>query len=883
MRDEILEALVAAEAVTSADADKARALPLTGVGMSVSWLVGMGFDARAVIVAASRVSGLPLLPDKWLQRPKPPARLPAELEVFARLLAAPVGTLKGQLCVVYAEPEMTSSAAARALPEHRAFLATPADVRRILELARASADPRTTLDSDIPRLPSGAMSPLADDVPRLPSGAMSALPLADDADTVFEQPRLEEAFVTLPETEAEGAASPPPEPALSRNALEHARERALAALPRFHVRGVLGRGGMATVYLADDRGADDRGADDRGADDSGAAGEPRGTQVALKLMEPHLADDATFVERFRREVRATSSIDHPNVVRTFDAGLEGDTLYMASEYVDGGTLRDLLVGTGPMPVALVAPILLQALRGLAHAHDRGIVHRDLKPANLLLSTSGVVKVGDFGVAKSQSDNTLTQSGMLFGTPAYMSPEQAFGKPLDGRSDLFSLATLAYELLTGRNPFHHENMSTSLLLVSKVSARPLFEVCPTLPPLLEAVLSRMMERDRGLRFPDAHAAADALEPLVGAIRAHHGDVVRDAVRAPREQALRLLRAQAEAELRLAQVLLAASEPRAREAAFRLFKSQRLDADNPASASFLRQLCQTHGFTFDLEPDDKIRELEDALAKKPDSPALLRRGAELLLARHNLLGAVVWMRRYARAQPGDLHMAHALASILGTDPLAPFTPPAAGTAMSDDAGLSIAREPGRAPLVLPAFAAKPGQRAPLVTGESDDTAYVRAAPAGPLSRLARRPLALFAFAAVVLGGLISVPLLFSRDDGAVTDDPAAGAASTGSASADDLLHPDPARQKARLDVQRRKIAESQALAERGQLADATAALDAAIAEDPGSELAVDALLARARIYVNLRRMADARVDLEKVTKMVDETDARALSARKLLSGL
>jgi tetratricopeptide (TPR) repeat protein len=816
---------------------EARARLAAGVPFDEA-VLNAGASPEAFLAVACRVCRVQPVPNKWLERPKPPSDPGADGDLYRALRAAPVGRLRGELCVAFANPEDISSPRVAGLPPHKAFLASGADVTRLLALTFGS-----------PPLPSGNLAALSEHSPTVFEPHLAPpdedLARADafhrlgapDATLAIEAVSAPPGAVAeLPTGQAR--AVPPTAQALAQSGIDEARKQALARLPRFAVRGVLGRGGMATVYLAHDADSD--------------------RDVALKLMEPHLAEDPRFVERFRREIKASASLDHPNVVRLYDAGVSGEAMYMASEYVGGGTLRDLLQRTGPMPPALVAPLLAGALAGLGHAHERGLVHRDLKPANLLLGTDGTLKIGDFGVAKSQTDNTLTATGMLFGTPAYMSPEQAFGKPLDGRSDLFSLATLAYELLTGRNPFHHDNASTSLLLVSRVQAPPLLEVAPALPLLLEEVLSRLLERLPEQRFKDAAEALTALRPLTEAVATRWGTVLRDAVQAPAQTAQRLRLDQADDELRLAEALLAEEEPPMRQAALRLFRATTLVPDHPAAAR-KQALEEKHGYSFSATPDASLAELVAGLEDKPNSPALLRRGAEMSLAKGRLLVGAVWLVRYLRLSPGDLHMRHTLAGVLGEDPLAPFgAPPPPELASSPPGAPAPAFE--LPDWVLPAHVQS---RAP-------------AASLAPPARRSRRLPAAAAVGALALAGVLVVALARGGSRGAPLAELATPAAAQGQA--------DPRGNVARLlGVQHSRINAADALAAQGKLAEAAAAYGTAFEVDPGSDLAATALLGRAKVFMNLRRLREARADLDKAQLLVEPHDPRHAEAARLLEGM
>ena len=194
----------------------------------------------------------------------------------------------------------------------------------------------------------------------------------------------------------------------------------------------LGRGGMGVVYLAHDAALQ--------------------RDVAIKVLQPDLASDPEFEARFIREARTSAKIEHPNVVPVYTAGRDGDLLYMAMAFVKGRTLDALLKARGKLPVTEAVDIIRQAARGLGAAHAASLVHRDIKPHNIMIDDAGRVKIMDFGLMRSWSDrDAITATGVFSGTPQYASPEQCESGTLDGRSDLYSLGAVFYELLTGKRP------------------------------------------------------------------------------------------------------------------------------------------------------------------------------------------------------------------------------------------------------------------------------------------------------------------------------------------------------------------------------------------------------------------------------------------------
>lgn len=274
---------------------------------------------------------------------------------------------------------------------------------------------------------------------------------------------------------------------------------------RYQLTRVLGTGGMGAVYEAKHS--------------------TTGKRVAIKLLAPHLSKDLKLVARFRREAMAASRLLHENCVQIDDFGEDGDgTFYIAMELIDGRGLGDELRATGAMPPARVAKIGVQLLKALDAAHVGGVLHRDLKPQNVMLTTKpgrpDMVKVVDFGIAKITSNEpgdqqALTIPGTIFGTPEYMSPEQARGETLDARSDLYSAAVVLWHLLLGRSPFRGTSVRETLLKVfsdeapSPTAERPGL----ALPPGFEDVLRRGLAKNRDSRWADAASFAAALAPFV----------------------------------------------------------------------------------------------------------------------------------------------------------------------------------------------------------------------------------------------------------------------------------------------------------------------------------------------------------------------------------
>ncbi|HKA69438.1 MAG TPA: PASTA domain-containing protein [Actinomycetes bacterium] len=251
---------------------------------------------------------------------------------------------------------------------------------------------------------------------------------------------------------------------------------------RYLVEAKVARGGMATVYQALDTRLD--------------------RTVALKVMHPAFTEDVDFVDRFIREARAAARLSHPNVVAVFDQGKDGSTVFLAMEYVEGRTLRDVLVEHGPLTPRQAFSVLGPMLAALAAAHEAGLVHRDVKPENVLLADDGRVKVADFGLARMASAKNSTSPQLLLGTVAYLSPEQVERGTADARSDVYSAGIVVFELLTGYKPFDGDVPIQVAYQHVYADVPAPSTLAPGLSPLLDALVARATARDPELRPHDA---------------------------------------------------------------------------------------------------------------------------------------------------------------------------------------------------------------------------------------------------------------------------------------------------------------------------------------------------------------------------------------------
>ena len=251
---------------------------------------------------------------------------------------------------------------------------------------------------------------------------------------------------------------------------------------RYEIVREIARGGMANVYLAHDRKLD--------------------RAVALKVLPAELSRDATFVERFRLEAQAAASLNDPTIVAVYDWGQEQETSFIVMEYVEGRTLRDVIV-PGPMEPVAAAKIAADIAKALGAAHRAGVVHRDIKPGNVLIDTNGDVKVADFGIARANgAGDGLTRTGAVMGTATYFSPEQAQGLAVDARSDIYSLGVVLYEMLTGAVPFAGDSAVSVAYLHVREPVVPPSKRRADVPPALEAIVLTCLAKDPAGRYQTA---------------------------------------------------------------------------------------------------------------------------------------------------------------------------------------------------------------------------------------------------------------------------------------------------------------------------------------------------------------------------------------------
>ncbi len=272
----------------------------------------------------------------------------------------------------------------------------------------------------------------------------------------------------------------------------------LGRIGGYEVTGVIGSGGMGVVLKAHDRSLD--------------------RVVAIKVMSPHLASSGSARQRFAREAKAAAAVLHPNVIAIHGVSNDQSLPYLVMPYVRGASLQKRIDADGSLPTIDILRIGSQVAAGLAAAHEQGLVHRDIKPANILLE-QGVERVAitDFGLARAVDDASMTRSGVIAGTPQYMSPEQARGEAIDARSDLFSLGSLIYAMCTGHSPFRAETSYGVLHRITHDAPRAVRELNPNIPEWLEKIVMKLLSKSREDRFESAEEVSELLEGCLAHIQ------------------------------------------------------------------------------------------------------------------------------------------------------------------------------------------------------------------------------------------------------------------------------------------------------------------------------------------------------------------------------
>ena len=263
-------------------------------------------------------------------------------------------------------------------------------------------------------------------------------------------------------------------------------------LGRYEIVAELGKGAMGVVYRANDP--------------------MLNRMVAIKTINTEEAGHegmAEYEARFYTEAKAAGGLNHPNIIIIYDIGKSGHLVYMAMEYIEGRELRELLAQGQPLAVVQAVDVAAQVAEGLAYAHQHQVVHRDIKPANIMITPEGRAKIADFGIARMRSSETRTQTGVIMGSPKYISPEQVVGKRADHRSDIFSLGIILYECLTGATPFNGEGLSALMYQITNHDPAPPSSANPQVPVMLDYIIAKVLAKSPEARYQSAADFANDL--------------------------------------------------------------------------------------------------------------------------------------------------------------------------------------------------------------------------------------------------------------------------------------------------------------------------------------------------------------------------------------
>ncbi|MBI1947194.1 MAG: protein kinase [Deltaproteobacteria bacterium] len=571
-----------------------------------------GVAPAAVLSALADASGMPAAP--------PPERwtadalhlTPVNATSWVRARAVPFSVTGGRLQVAFADPLLAARSRA-SLPPHDAYCCLEEDLERALQ---ALADGATVMPTPAPQRARKDRLAGDDRTEALtPNGAASA---------------GAPARATVPDA----APVPPLGATRTRRAAPlgatGAPELQDAVVGPWTIDDELAQGGMGVVYRAHDA---------------------QGRNAALKLVHSHLLHVEEVRERFLREARATQRLRHKNIVGVLDVG-EHDPAYLAIEFVDGGTIHDLLRALKRIPHPAALEIFSQMLEGLHAAHAEHIIHRDLKPSNLLVTSDGVVKIADFGVARELDATALTQTGSTLGTPAYMSPEQVRAEPVDGRSDLYTAGVILYELIAGKKPFEGESVGAIVARVLEGRAQPLLELDPAVPEAVDDLIALLLRADPATRPPDAATVIAWLRPVIEENRRRYPRLLAELLR-DRSAAERARRTQADGLVASAKALLQAGTATREAAALQLYRATALAPAHEEATRLLEGLAQAYGVSFGPPKNPKLAEVERELLARPDDPVVLQRAGQLSRQDGNVFKAVVYWRRYLRLRPEDAY--------------------------------------------------------------------------------------------------------------------------------------------------------------------------------------------------------------------------------------
>jgi serine/threonine protein kinase len=388
----------------------------------------------------------------------------------------------------------------------------------------------------------------------------------------------------------------------------------------FEIKELIATGGMAAIYKAVQVSLD--------------------RIVAVKILHGHLAQDTNFITRFEREAKAAANLKHENIVNIIDYGKANEVYFIAMEYVEGRSLKEVIASVKFTPYDIALEIAYEIGKGLWHAHQKGVVHRDIKPANILIGYDGIVKIADFGLAQAQDLTSVTITGSIVGTPAYMSPEQAGGKKVDFRTDIFSLGVLVYEMITGIKPFKGENYSSVIHEILTVKPSPPLEANPLIPREINDVIEKMLDKDPDQRY---QSVAEVNQAISSYFKARNIEVNRAHVGAfittPDELFQHLVKERKDKHFERAMYFMKCPTPKIDEAIHEFSKVVHLDPDDTQAQKYLA----------DLKKKKQSVKAKKSEKKKPVEKKPRRFPASIVIIALVVLIAFVFVMRRLRRRP------------------------------------------------------------------------------------------------------------------------------------------------------------------------------------------------------------------------------------------
>ena len=406
----------------------------------------------------------------------------------------------------------------------------------------------------------------------------------------------------------------------------------------------VGKGGMATIYLAHDQ--------------------RNNRPVAIKFLLPHIEGNQGFVRQFMEEFKANEFLKHQNIVEAIEAGEHEGRWYITMEYVDGGSLKELLRDRGRLPMDLAVHVMINVLKGLQYSHHCGVVHQDMKPANLMIMTEGSVKIADFGISKVASPDQWTPTGRIRGTPAYMAPEQVAGKEPTYRWDIFSAGVVFYELLAGFNPFGAKDPQVALKKITGENPPPILRAAPTIAMDLEVVVAHMLEKDPDKRYGNVEQILVDLQRITNKLQLSYSqDLFRDWLVEPERIVQGLTLQRSRFHLETGKRLLGQGRLMADVALWEIYRAALCSPQEQEPRQLLQDVARQFGFSLQKSNSMAIQSLEAKLCEQPDDIKSLLQLARLHRAENNVLQTFYFCRSALSLAPLDAGVREQAVKALG----------------------------------------------------------------------------------------------------------------------------------------------------------------------------------------------------------------------------